>query len=153
MLVLGVILLVLCGGALLAAVFGGSTETATFDLGPVHAQTTTFSVFLAGVFTVVLFAIGLQLVRAGVRRARQRRSEKKELARLTEKLQAHEAGTTDAGETDTTAASRTTGPASGGTTGDAEATGSGAATEQERGTSTSTDSTLTDSDRQEPGRP
>jgi hypothetical protein len=139
MLVLGVILLVLCGGALLAAIFGGSTETATFDLGPVHAQTTTFSVFLVGVFTVVLFAIGVQLVRAGVRRARQRRSEKKELARLTEKLQAHEAGTT--------------GGTSGGATGDAEATGSGAATDQEPGTSTSTDSTLTDSDRQEPGRP
>lgn len=144
MLVLGVILLVLCGGALLAAVFGGSTETATFDLGPVHAQTTTFSVFLVGVFTVVLFAIGLQLVRAGVRRARQRRSEKKELARLTEKLQAHEAAPQGAG----TAAGTT-----GGATGDAEATGSGAATEQEPGTSTSTDSTLTDSDRQEPGRP
>ena len=144
MLVLGVILLVLCGGALLAAVFGGSTETATFDLGPVHAQTTTFSVFLVGVFTVVLFAIGLQLVRAGVRRARQRRSEKKELARLTEKLQAHEAGPQGAG----TAAGTT-----GGATGDAEATGSAAATEQEPGTSTSTDSTLTDSDRQEPGRP
>ncbi len=100
MLALGIILVLVAAAVLIAALFGGSGsgEPAGFDLGAVNVETNTFGVFLAGALTLLLLVAGLALISAGMRRARRRRQEKKELNRLSQKLEAHEArSTTGAG--------------------------------------------------------
>jgi hypothetical protein len=105
MLVLGIILILIAAGLLVAALLGGrsSGEPAGFDLGAVHVDTNTITLFLAGAVTVVILVVGLGLVQAGLRRARRRRQERKELNRL-KKVEAQEAAT----PTDTTSPTRTT---------------------------------------------
>ena len=85
MLVLGLILIVVSALALIAALVGGSNDPATFDLGLFNVQTNTLGVFLIGAATVLLFVMGLELTRSGVRRANRRRKEKKEYHRLAER--------------------------------------------------------------------
>ena len=87
MLVLGIILVLLAAGAILAALVAAPAQTATFDLGAFSLEMNTVGVFFAGAGAVVLLAIGLELIRSGLRRANQRRKEKKELNRLS-KLEA-----------------------------------------------------------------
>ena len=102
MLVLGIILVLLAVGALVAALVGGANQSATFDLGAVDIQTNTFTVFLAGAATVVLLVAGLALISAGIRRAGRRRQERKKLNRLTEELETRDrqsAATEGASET------------------------------------------------------
>jgi membrane protein implicated in regulation of membrane protease activity len=91
MLALGVILILVAAGAVLAAVAGASDQTSTFDLGVFSVEMNTLGVFLSGAATVLLLVVGLELVRAGVRRANRRRKERKELNRLTEQLGEREA--------------------------------------------------------------
>ena len=91
MLILGLILVVLATLALIAALAGGSGQRVDFDLGPVGLEMTPTTVFLLGAATVVIFVIGLELTRTGIRHANKRRQDSKELTRLSAKLEAHEA--------------------------------------------------------------
>jgi hypothetical protein len=86
MLALGIILVLLAAGAVVAALLGGAGNPATFELGLLEIQTNTLGAFLFGAVTVVLLLMGLGLIRAGVARARRRREERKELNRLHRKL-------------------------------------------------------------------
>ena len=90
MLVLGLILVVLAALALVAALAGGSSQQVDFDFGPIGLEMTPTAVFLLGAATVVIFAIGLELTRTGIRHANKRRQDSKELTRLSAKLEAHE---------------------------------------------------------------
>jgi uncharacterized membrane protein len=126
MLVLGIVLVLVATALVLAALFGGTEQSASFDLGAVEIDTTTFSAFLAGAVTVVILVAGLGLIQSGVRRARRRRQDKKELDRLSRKVEAQESATdTQTGTTETRADT-------------APATGSG------------TDTDVTDRDRRTP---
>lgn len=85
MLVVGLILIVIAAVLLVAALAGGLNDPATFELGILRLDTDTLGVFLLGAATVLIFVMGLELVRSGVRRANRRRKEKKELNRLSER--------------------------------------------------------------------
>jgi hypothetical protein len=97
MLALGIILVLIAAGAAIAAVFGGTGQPATFDLGVVEVQTNTLGSFLLGAVTVVVLVLGLALIRAGAARARRRRQERKELKTLHKRMEA--GGGTAAGAT------------------------------------------------------
>jgi hypothetical protein len=97
MLALGLILIVISAIALLAALAGGSNDPAKFDLGIFEVQTNTMGVFLIGAATVLLFVMGLELTRSGVRRANRRRKEQKEYQRLSEKYADRNAADSDRG--------------------------------------------------------
>lgn len=88
MLALGIILVLAAAAVVLAAVFGGATVPLVFELGAFEVRTTTFSVFLAGALTLLTLVVGLAMIRSGVRRARRRRQEKKELTRLAHRMEA-----------------------------------------------------------------
>jgi membrane protein implicated in regulation of membrane protease activity len=94
MLVLGIVLVAVAAALVVAALFGGADQSASFDLGAVSIDTTTFSAFLAGAVTLVVLVAGLGLIQSGVRRARRRRHDKKELDRLSKKEEAQESSTT-----------------------------------------------------------
>ena len=94
MLVLGIILVLLATGAVLAALFGASAETSTFDLGAFTLEMSTLGVFFLGAATVFLLGAGLALMQSGVRRANRRRKDKKELNRLSHKLEEREGTST-----------------------------------------------------------
>jgi membrane protein implicated in regulation of membrane protease activity len=94
MLVLGIVLVVAAAALVLAALAGGSNQSASFDLGALSIETTTFSAFLAGAVTLVVLVAGLGLIQAGLRRARRHRQDKKELNRLSKKVEAQESETT-----------------------------------------------------------
>lgn len=83
MLVLGIILVVVSVLFLVAALTGGSNEPASFDLGIFDVETSTLGIFLIGAVTVLLFAMGLELIRSGLRRTARQRRDKKDLNRLT----------------------------------------------------------------------
>lgn len=106
MLALGIILIIVASAALLVALFGGSPDTVIYDLGPINLETSALAVFLFGAATVLVFVMGLELIRSGVRRANRRRKERKELDRLSKKLESGRTGsarTTGTTSTDTTA--------------------------------------------------
>ncbi len=90
MLVLGIILVLLAAGALLAALLGGRDDAAELDLGVFSIETTTMGVFLIGAATLLVFVIGLELIRSGTRRANRRRKDKKELGRLSQKYESRD---------------------------------------------------------------
>ena len=99
MLVLGIILVILAAGALLAALFGGRDDAADLDLGVLSVETTTMGVFLIGAATLLIFVIGLELIRSGTRRANRHRKERKQLSRRSDKREDHPSGGSDAGPT------------------------------------------------------
>jgi hypothetical protein len=100
MLVLGIILVILAAGALLAALFGGRDDAADLDLGVLSIETTTMGVFLIGAATLLIFVIGLELIRSGTRRANRHRKERKQLSRRSDKREDHPSGgPADAGPT------------------------------------------------------
>jgi hypothetical protein len=143
MFALGVILILLAAGALVLAVVSTPNTPATFELGGVSVAMEPLWVFLAGALTVLLLVLGLELVRAGARRASKRRKEKKELNRLAEKLEARE---TD-GPTATTTQPAATGTTS--TTSTPGSTSSPATTD----TAVDTPTTRADGDVTDPHRP
>jgi hypothetical protein len=120
MLVLGIILVLVASLALIAALTGGSTQDVVFSLGIIEVTTTPMIVFLIGAATVLVFVMGLELIRSGLRRASKRRKERKELNRLSQQLEARETekatGTGDTTTATTTTAATTTGPADATTT-------------------------------------
>lgn len=93
MLVLGMILVLIAGGAIVAALLGGAGQPAVFDLGGLEVQTNTLGAFLFGAATVLLLVVGLGMMRAGAARASRRRRERKELKRL-KKLEGQESAAT-----------------------------------------------------------
>lgn len=92
MFVLGLLLILLAVGVSLAAVMGTSDQLVTFDLNAFTVQMNPLGVFLTGAATVLVLVIGLGLARAGMRSARKRREEKRELRRLNKKVAAQERG-------------------------------------------------------------
>jgi len=85
MLVLGLIFVLISVVVLVAALMGGSSDPVEFDLGVGTFGTTSVTVFLLGAATVLVFVIGLEMTRSGIRREGRRRKEKKELHRLSER--------------------------------------------------------------------
>ncbi len=90
MLALGFVLVVISTVFLVAALAGGSDDPAGFDLGIFDVETDTRGVFLLGAATVLLFVMGLELIRSGVRRTNRVRKDKKQLNRLTQERETHD---------------------------------------------------------------
>lgn len=85
MLVLGIILIVVGAGVLLAVIAGGANDPAAYHAGALNLNLSVMTVFLLGAATLLVVIVGLELVRAGLRGARQRRKERKELTRLKQR--------------------------------------------------------------------
>jgi hypothetical protein len=81
MLVLGLILILIAAGVLVAMLVSGSTgpQATMFD-GHLHASALVF--FLIGAATLLVFIMGLELVRSGLRRANRNRKNNRRLRRL-----------------------------------------------------------------------
>jgi nucleoid-associated protein YgaU len=81
MLVLGLILILIAAGVLVAVLVNGSTgaQATMFD-GHLHASALVF--FLIGAAALLVFIMGLELVRSGLRRANRNRKNNKRLRRL-----------------------------------------------------------------------
>lgn len=83
MLVLGLVLILLAIGLFVGVLVGGADDSARFDVGVIDASLSTLSVFLVGALTMLILLVGFSLVGSGLRRARQRRKDSKELSRLS----------------------------------------------------------------------
>ncbi|HZJ05498.1 MAG TPA: hypothetical protein VFD59_08520 [Nocardioidaceae bacterium] len=95
MLVLGLILILFSVGVLVTALVGGANDTAELDIGFLSGETSTMVVFLFGAATVLIFVMGLEMTRSGVRRANRHRKDKKELNRLADQMETREADRRD----------------------------------------------------------
>jgi membrane protein implicated in regulation of membrane protease activity len=62
-------------------VISGSSPSLTLDLRAFKVDTSLIGVYISGILTIVVAAVGLWLLRAGLRRSRRRRSEVKQLRR------------------------------------------------------------------------
>lgn len=80
MLVLGLILLLLSAGTLVAVLASGTDDHAVLYGGSLEMPT--LVVFLAGAVALLVFILGLELVRSGIRRARENRRTKQRLRKL-----------------------------------------------------------------------
>ncbi len=80
-------LLVLLVAVLLviAALFGGSDQTA-IDMGAFEVEGPASLVFFAGMGTLLLFALSLGMFRSGAKRAAARRADRKKVSELSSKL-------------------------------------------------------------------
>jgi putative Mn2+ efflux pump MntP len=83
MLALGIILILLSAGALVVALTSGSGEHATLFSGNVELPT--FVVFLAGAATLLVFIMGLEMFRSGIRRANRNRKDSRRLRKLEQR--------------------------------------------------------------------
>ena len=91
MLVLGLLLILLSAGTLVAVLAGGTHDQSALYGGDLHLPT--LVVFLAGAVTLLVFVLGLELVRSGLKRANRnlrniRRLRKLEDIGFTELLDA-----------------------------------------------------------------
>jgi hypothetical protein len=91
MLVLGLILIILAALALLLVIVGGANDPANMALGSLTVHTSAMWLFISGALTLLVLIVGLDLLRTGLKRARQRRKDAKELNRLSAKLEQTEA--------------------------------------------------------------
>jgi len=105
MLVLGLILILLSAGSLVAVLSSGTDDHAKLFGGAIDVST--MVVFLAGAAALLVFIMGLELVRSGVRRANTNRKTKKKLRNLEKREEQR------ADSTDTTAGAGSTGTTSG----------------------------------------
>ena len=80
MLVLGLVLILLSAGTLVAVLSSGTDDHAQLFGGSIDVST--LVVFLAGAAALLVFIMGLELVRSGVRRANANRKTKKKLRTL-----------------------------------------------------------------------
>jgi uncharacterized membrane protein len=101
MLVIGLILVLLAVLAILLFVVGGANDPGALLIGTTFKWTPGSAViFLAGAATLVVLVVGLLMLQVGLRRARQRRRDAKELERLQrERLQRQEGGAATGSET------------------------------------------------------
>ncbi len=115
MFVLGLILILLSAGALVAVLASGTDDQAAMYGGSLNLPT--LVVFLAGAAALLLFIMGLELVRSGLKRANQNRKNTRRLRKLERREQARrvdEPGTAAGSTTGTTTG--TTGTTTGTTT-------------------------------------
>lgn len=87
MLALGIILILVSAGALVVVLTSGASEHAAMFSGKVELPT--FVVFLAGAATLLIFIMGLELFRSGVRRANRNRKDSRRLRKLEQEQQRH----------------------------------------------------------------
>ncbi len=80
MLVLGLILILLSAGALVAVLGSGTNDQAALYGSTVEMPT--LVVFLLGAATLLVFIMGLELVRSGAKRANRNRKNNKKLRKL-----------------------------------------------------------------------
>jgi uncharacterized integral membrane protein len=85
MLVLGLILILLSAGALVAVLSSGTDDKSLLFGG--NLEVPSLVMFLAGAATLLLFIMGLELVRSGTRRANENRKTKKKLKQLERQQQ------------------------------------------------------------------
>jgi uncharacterized membrane protein YciS (DUF1049 family) len=128
MLVLGLILVLLAAGVVIAVVVSGTDDQAVLYGGNVHVPT--LVVFLVGACTLLVLLAGLQLMRVGMRRANRNRKDSKRLRSLEKREEARQ---------EQTGATPGTAPGTGSGTGAEPAGGSGAAPGTETGTTPRTD--------------
>jgi hypothetical protein len=83
MLALGVILILLSAGAFAAVLASGTDERAALYSGNVELPT--LVMFLAGAAALLIFIMGLELLRSGVRRANRNRKDSRRLRKLEER--------------------------------------------------------------------
>ena len=123
MLVLGLILILLSAGALIAVLASGTDEQAA--LYGSNVELPTLVIFLAGAATLLLFIMGLELLRSGMRRANKNRKNNKKLRKLEKREQLRHETKADGstGPVDSSDTGPTTG--STGTTGPGDGTGTG----------------------------
>jgi hypothetical protein len=106
MLVLGLILILISAGALVAVLSSGTDDHALLFGGAIDVPS--LVVFLAGAAALLVFIMGLELVRSGARRANENRKAKKKLRKL-EKREEQREGATTAGTVGTTTTAPTDG--------------------------------------------
>ena len=83
MLVLGIILILLAVGLAVAVVSSGTGDQAALYGGSVHVPT--LVAFLAGAATLLVFIIGLEVARRGVKRANRSRKNTRRLRKLEQR--------------------------------------------------------------------
>jgi uncharacterized protein HemY len=93
MLVLALLLILLSAGVTAAVVLRAPATRVELELGGFSVAMEPLWVFLTGAATALLLVLGLELLRAGVRRAGNRRRDRKELNRLAAQERASERGT------------------------------------------------------------
>jgi hypothetical protein len=106
MFVLGLLLILLSAGAAVAVLGSGTDEQAVLFDGSLEMPT--LVVFLAGVVALLLFGLGLELVRGGVKRANRNRRTAKKLRKLERRE--HERRGREEPSTGTTVADRDPAP-------------------------------------------
>lgn len=85
MLALGIILIVLSAGALVVVLANGTADQAALYSGKVELPT--LVVFLAGAATLLVFIMGLEMFRSGIRRANRNRKDSRRLRKLEQREQ------------------------------------------------------------------
>ena len=80
MFVLGLVLILLSAGALVAVLASGTDDRSALYGGTVELPT--LIIFLAGAAALLLFIMGLELVRSGIKRANTNRKNSKRLRKL-----------------------------------------------------------------------
>jgi hypothetical protein len=98
MLALGLVLVVLAALVLVAAIAGGADDSAHYYVGSLQVDLSTMAVFLLGAATLLVFVIGLELTRSGLRRANRRRKEDRTNRRVREGRPSGERASTSATE-------------------------------------------------------
>ena len=97
MLVLGLILILLSAGTVIGVLASGTDDKALLYGDTLHMPT--LVVFLAGAATLLVFIMGLELLRSGIRRANENRKTKKRLRTLEAREEKRtEPATPDAGD-------------------------------------------------------
>ncbi len=97
MLVLGLILILLSAGTVIGVLASGTDDKAVLYGDTLHMPT--LVVFLAGAATLLVFIMGLELLRSGIRRANENRKTKKRLRTLEAREEKRtEPATPDAGD-------------------------------------------------------
>ncbi len=121
MFVLGLILILLSAGALVAVLASGTGDEAALYGGSVNLPT--LVVFLAGAAALLLFIMGLELVRSGLKKANKTRKNNRRLRKLEKREEARSTETADPA----TSSERTSGPT------DTSSAPGGTRSERERG--------------------
>jgi membrane protein implicated in regulation of membrane protease activity len=81
MVVLGLLLILVAVGAAVVLAMAPAATSQVIDLSVLDVTATPLGVFIAGALSVVLFGLGLTLIRRGARRSARKRKELKQLRR------------------------------------------------------------------------
>jgi hypothetical protein len=113
MLAIGLILILLAAGALIAVLATGTDDQAALFGSTLEMPT--LVVFLAGAATLLVFIMGLELTRSGLRRANRTRRDRKRLRKLDkqrgdEPVTGGTGSSADTGTTENAGTPHSTGP-------------------------------------------